>query len=119
MSKYKKYLQTNMARSRIERQCYDSSSTINEQNESEFKDNNYGYFQINDNHQYTIGSIDVSDGNMGNQEFSTAATNSKLKHKSKIQNSEALRRCESVENISSNLLHNGILADLDKINGYI
>lgn len=119
MSKYKKYLQTNMARSRIERQCYDSSSTINDHNESEYKDNNYEFFQINDTHQYTIGSIDVSDGNMGSQEFSTAATNQKLMNIGKMQRSESLRKCESVENISSNLLHNGILAELDKINYYI
>jgi hypothetical protein len=55
---------------------------------------------------------------MGIQDFSTATTN-KLKNVIMIQNSESLRKCESVENISSNLLHNGILAELDKINDFI
>jgi hypothetical protein len=59
---------------------------------------------------------------MGIQEFSTATTattNGKIKNVIKKQNSESLRNCDSVENISSNLLHNGILADLDKINDFI
>ena len=104
-NKHKKYLQTNMARARIEKQYFDLQTETDEMS-----------LKMLESRDVTI--CNTSDHNLTSQEFSTAATNQIVKP-GNLGLKRTLSKCESYENICSNLMPQGVLDELDRLNDYL
>lgn len=96
--KLKKYLRTNMARARIEKASIEirANSDLVNQTSIETQLNSLSH---------------ISDGAIGHQDFSTAATTKMLNHYKRTGSIINLRKCESLENISNNILTDATVSE--------